>query len=426
MQQFMQFRCIFSGIVLFGWCLALSGQNTINRCMADQFLTEGMEFNPQTKEHFWNQQEALEELLQNSYFTESRQKIVIPVVVHVVWNNPDQNISDLQIYDQIESLNSAFNQRNRNLHAVSDPFRELISNVGIEFCLAQRDPEGNLTSGITRTNTNIQEIGNERIDFIKRAIHFTDYGGKNLWDTQKYLNIWVCEIGGGILGNATFPNGAPYPEAEGIIIDYRYFGSIGSAAENFPYNGGKTLVHEVGHYFNLFHPWGPGSGSCEVDDFIEDTPLQSGPYFECDDPNPITCDSRDIVTNFMDYAEDICLAMFTFGQKNRMLASINLHRSALIESDACIPPNNHKPEGGIEDFKIYYSQNANRIEVFADQMGEYDLELRLFDMTGRLVQKESVLFSQSTFLNSQNIPSGMYIICFRAAEDQHCKKVLIY
>jgi hypothetical protein len=396
------FNSLKSGMLLFGLfffpLFAAGQQESIIRCAADELLQEAFELRPELIEKREKMEAELQERLSGERSSSFRSTITIPVVFHVVWNTAEQNISDLQIYDQLEILNQAYNMHNRNLYTVPPKFRHLIADAQIEFCLAARDPSGNPTNGITRTQTDIEEVGSERIDFSRRAIHFSEFGGKDHWDPDRYLNVWVCEIGGGVLGSATFPQGMPYPEAEGVLVDYRYVGSIGTATESKPYDGGKTLVHETGHYFNLFHPWGPGSGSCDVDDFVDDTPTQIGPYFSCDDPDPFSCDSEDIVTNFMDYPEDNCLAMFTLGQRDRMIASLELHRAELLESNACIPPAGTEPSGpALSDLSASWFPSSEKIGLYASRDSEFSIEIDLIDMAGRVVFPKKHNSTRSTF-----------------------------
>ncbi|TVR80422.1 MAG: zinc metalloprotease [Saprospirales bacterium] len=420
-------------MLMFGICLfaisssnAQSGTQELQRCAADDFLQEALEANPGLFEHLQEMESLLQENIRSGSWAEKRSSIAIPVVFHVVWNRSEENISDLQIFDQLEILNRSFNMNNRNLHTVPSQFRNLIANIDIEFCLAARDPDGNPTTGITRTFTPIENVGSERIDFLRRAIHFSEAGGVDHWDPDRYLNVWVCRIGGGLIGNATFPNAMPYPEAEGVVIDYRYVGSIGTAVESRPYDGGKTLIHEIGHYFNLFHPWGPGSGSCDVDDFVEDTPLQIGPYFSCDESDRFSCGSEDIVTNFMDYPEDDCLAMFTHGQRERMLSSLISFRQPLLESDACLPPMGHEPSVGQDsDLQFSYLFNAGKIALFSNDLGPFSGNLYVYDIAGRLIFEESIAFDRIHLVNADFLLPGVYITCFNKTNNRYCGKILI-
>jgi surface protein len=242
--------------------------------------------------------------------------ITIPVVVHVVYNTPAQNISDAQIQSQIEVLNKDF----RRLNADADGTWPQADDMEIEFVLAQTDPNGNATNGITRTATTVTTFDAD--DSMK----FDVSGGKDAWPAEDYLNIWVSTLpttsSGTILGYAQFPGGPP--ETDGVVVNYLVFGTIGTAVP--PFNLGRTTTHEVGHYLNLRHTW--GDGDCSVDDFVSDTPLSSGPNSTdspCTFPGPNSCiepvnDQPDMFQNYMDYSTDPCKNLFTNGQKVRMRA----------------------------------------------------------------------------------------------------------
>ena len=170
----------------------------------------------------------------------------IPVVVHVVWNAEDQNISDAQIQSQIDVLNKDFRKSNPDISQVPFPWKGLTADLQIEFSLATKDPDGNPTSGITRTRTAKTSFGTE--DGVK----FKARGGQDAWPADRYLNIWVCKLGGGLLGYAQFPGGPA--ETDGVVILNTGFGTTGTAAA--PFDKGRSATHEIGHWLNLKHIWG--------------------------------------------------------------------------------------------------------------------------------------------------------------------------
>ena len=249
-----------------------------------------------------------------------RSLITIPVVVHVVYNNAAENISDAQIYSQIQVLNEDF----RRLNNDADNTWSQASDIEIEFCLASVDPNGNATNGITRTSTTRTSFGTN--DQVK----FTSSGGKDAWPASDYLNIWVCDISGSILGYAQFPGGSP--STDGVVNDYQYFGTTGTATA--PFNLGRTMTHEVGHYLNLRHIW--GDGGCGVDDLVSDTPASDDANYGCA-LGHVSCGTTDMVQNYMDYSDDACMNLFTEGQKSRMRAlfSAGGFRVSLLSSNGC-------------------------------------------------------------------------------------------
>ncbi|HHS95738.1 MAG TPA: zinc metalloprotease, partial [Phaeodactylibacter sp.] len=223
--------------------------------------------------------------------------ITIPVVVHVVWNTAAENISDEQIQSQITILTEDF----RRLNSDANNNWPQAADAEIEFCLAGSDPNGNTTNGITRTQTSVTSFSTN--DNVK----FDATGGKDAWPSSQYLNFWVCDLGGGLLGYAQFPGGPA--NTDGIVCDYQYVGNIGTATP--PYHLGRTATHEVGHWLNLRHIW--GDGGCGVDDLVADTPVSDAPNFSCPTGH-VSCGSTDMIENYMDYTHDDCMNLLTLGQ----------------------------------------------------------------------------------------------------------------
>lgn len=235
----------------------------------------------------------------------------IPVVFHVIHNYGSENISKAQILDAVDILNKSFQKLYADSVVVCSAFRPIIADVQVQFRLAQLDPNGNCTDGITRT---VSDLTFTAGDNVKALID---------WPNDKYFNIWVvADIASGAAGYAYFPGIAG--NIDGVVIRSDYVGSIGTS--NGSNYSARSLTHEVGHYFNLPHTWGgtntPGLASnCSDDDFVSDTPNTIGVNnFSCD-TTQVTCGTLDNVQNYMDYAS--CHYMFTEGQKARMHAALN-------------------------------------------------------------------------------------------------------
>ena len=232
--------------------------------------------------------------------------ISIPVVVHVIYSNSNENISDAQIQSQIDVLNEDFRRTNSDANNTWSQ----AADTQIEFCLASVDPSGNATNGITRKSSSTSSWGTN--DAMKKS----SQGGVNPWDASQYLNMWVCNIGGGILGYAQFPGGSA--STDGVVIGPNYFGSSDKGSGFYlssPFNLGRTTTHEVGHFLNLRHIW--GDGGCSVDDFVSDTPTSDAANYGCATSH-VSCGSTDMVQNYMDYSDDSCMNLYTQGQKDRM------------------------------------------------------------------------------------------------------------
>jgi hypothetical protein len=250
-----------------------------------------------------------------------RKLITIPVVVHVVWHTDEENISDEQVQSQIDALNRDYRLKNDDRSSVPDVWTSLVTDPNIEFELAGTDPGGSATNGITRTRTDRDAFTTD--DGIKRA----STGGADGWPSDRYLNLWTCNLSGGLLGYAQFPGGPA--ETDGVVILSTAFGTTGTATA--PFNLGRTATHEVGHWLDLRHIWGDRN-DCKGDDRVGDTPEQEGPNYGTPDFPHVTCQNGpngDMFMNYMDYVDDAAMVMFTSGQVARMNATLGGPRSSL-------------------------------------------------------------------------------------------------
>jgi hypothetical protein len=254
-----------------------------------------------------------------------------PVVVHVVHKTPAQNVSDQQVHSQIDVLNRDFRATNPDTSIVPQVFKNLIADSRIEFSLATTDPDGKPTNGITRTKTSVTAF--EGDDQVK----FKATGGADAWPADEYLNIWVCQLAGGLLGYAQFPGGPP--ETDGIVVTHTGFGTTGTASP--PFHLGRTATHEIGHYLNLFHIWGDDGFGCNGTDLVHDTPNQADentgmptfPHISCNNgPN------GDLFYDYMDYTDDPGMVMFTHGQAARMWACMDDFRSSFVRQESTSVP----------------------------------------------------------------------------------------
>ena len=273
----------------------------------------------------------------------------IPVVVHVVWNTPAQNISDTQINSQIEVLNRDFRRTNPDVASTPAPFLPLTADARVEFFLATTDPTGAATTGINRRQTTTTSFGSTNDPVKSQAA-----GGANPWPADKYLNIWVCQLSGGLLGYAQFPGGPA--TTDGVVILHSAFGTVGSAAA--PFNLGRTATHEIGHWLNLNHIWGDDGTGCGGIDNVDDTPNQGGPNYNVPTFPRVSCGNGpngDMFMNYMDYVDDRAMFMFTAGQVARMQACLDGPRNTigmLLEA----PRQSSGP---------VVAWGANRLDVFA-------------------------------------------------------------
>lgn len=240
----------------------------------------------------------------------------IPVVVHILDPVDPARITDAQVRSQIDVLNQDFNNGNADLTNVPAAFKPHIGNPGISFHLA--------SDGITRKRVTRTEFGTN--DEMK----FAQSGGIDARDTQHFLNMWVCPLGGGVLGYAQFPDGGD-PATDGVVITSTAFGVRGTA--NSPFDLGRTATHETGHYLGLFHIWGNSPfDNCSDDDEVDDTPMQRGPNVGKPAFPTHSCSGQpngDMFMNYMDYVDDDTMFMFTQSQVDRMHAALVISRPEL-------------------------------------------------------------------------------------------------
>jgi hypothetical protein len=353
--------------------------------------------------------------------SEAKNAIVytIPVVVHVVHNTTVQNIHDSVIIDQIRVLNEDFLRLNADTVNMRSEFDIVKGYPGIEFKLAQIDPNGDPTTGITRTSTSLASFGS--LAFLSgdmsdlERVKSTANGGIDPWDQSRYLNIWVCDMSifgfTALLGYATPPSGLPnWPPgstagmSDGVVIQYQVLGSNNPNDLGGGYvTKGRTTTHEVGHYLGLRHIW--GDGDCTAQDGIDDTPNADAQSDTDCDPSKNTCtdniqstDLFDMIENYMDYSAEDCQNSFTAGQVELMHGVLELQRYDLVHGN---------PAGLNETFasiRLYPNPASNHITISGPALNSFTL----VDMSGKEVQNE-VQFSGNQ-IGIENLNNGVYFL----------------
>lgn len=327
--------------------------------------------------------------------------IIIPVVVHIVYNTPEQNISNDQVRSQIIVLNQDFRKKNKDASYIPAAFRNFAADARIEFRLATIDPSGLTTDGIIRKSTDVSAFGLD--DKIKSSI----LGGDDPWNRDQYLNLWVGNLSGGMMGYASVPGCSA--EKDGVVIKFTAFGTTSNLQA--PFNKGRTAVHEIGHWLGLRHIW--GDTDCG-DDKIDDTPPQAGPTRGCPSGVIATCTSGaagNMYMNFMDFTNDECTNMFTLGQTVRMRELFNSGgaRVALLGSD--------KARGAAEDGELL-EESVNKISLYPNPAADIvKLTLNnsnadrviIYNNLGQIA-KQFVVTKKQMDLNIRELKSGMYFI----------------
>lgn len=271
---------------------------------------------------------------------------VVPVVVHVIHNGETvgsgTNISDAQILSQITVLNNDFKRMNADTTNTLAEFQPVAGKFPITFVMARQDPNGQATNGINRVK------GSQTSWSIS-----DNYAFKSLsyWPAENYLNIWVVNLSGGLLGFTQLPVSSTLQGLEdasndrltdGVVVDYQAYGTSQAGSFNLmnEYNLGRTATHEVGHFFGLRHVWGDVSG-CSGTDYVSDTPPQDTNYNgTCPSGVQTTCSLHSMYANYMNYTDDACMNIYSKGQVSRMDVIINNspRRVSLLTSIGSQPP----------------------------------------------------------------------------------------
>jgi hypothetical protein len=346
----------------------------------------------------------------------------IPVVFHVIYNSAEQNLPDSKIQEQLDILNRDYGRLNEDTVNTRSEFLPVAGSTGIEFYLAQWDPQGNSTTGITHTQTDRATFFNLQFDLNLMKSASTD--GVDAWDVNHYLNIWVCNLSVPILntpiilGFATPPDGAPnwptgsaaeQPQYDGVVLHYEIVGENPNATGTFAtINKGRTATHEVGHYLGLRHIWGDGQGQdgCSVDDGIEDTPNCADAQQQTCDYTSNTCtdspiDFPDQIENYMDYSDENCMNMFTNQQANAMRFVVENFRQDLLLSTPTLNSTNLQ-------LGIFPNPSARYVHLkFPTENLEKVVKIQILDIDGRVVK---TLSAGNQDIDIMDLHSGIYML----------------
>jgi hypothetical protein len=350
-----------------------------------------------------------------------RQQAYIPLVFHIVLKEGSDSIAMDEILDQIEVLNECFGAENQDLAHLDPDFREVVHYAGPKFCLAKKESAEGSMPGMETKFVSVDDFA-ELVDpngrtYIKSSI----LGGFDAWDPEHYVNIWIGDLNFA-QGKSTFPNTVEKEES-GLIIDPDYFGVHDPASSFYPFHLGKTLVHEMGHYFNLKHPWGDES-NCQSDDGIEDTPLQGVIYTGCPEGKQYSCGSADMYQNFMNFTDDDCLIHFTQEQMSHMLAAIDLFYPELYSDNYCYAPIVN--EDPLDEIEISYSPGNRSILFTFDNAVADKIYVSLFQLDGKRVLTKTIFQESREEIQLNLIPAGIYVLFLRTENNFSSRKLFVY
>lgn len=444
------FKLVMRGLLLAG-CFVASlytfGQSDAEPCgqtAYEQYLETQF---PGIKSHFTElRRSASRHVLQSKHAKNQDHDTVfkIPVVFHVLYNNTLENISDELIFSQMRVLNEAYRHIHPDTNRVRLEFEDRDADAGIEFYLASEDPNGNPTTGINRVQTNVTTFMPQFqfTENMKRTVT----GGVVAWNTDKYLNIWVCDISISgndvLLGYAFPPTGAANwrsgsytsSQFQGVVLHYKIVGENNSLA-NFNSRGGKTAIHEVGHYLGLRHVWGDPQGfqdgcSPSVDDGIEDTPISKTNHSGRCNFFSNTCgvgqtgDLPDMVENYMDYSTDDCQVMFTKQQVQMMRYNLLFLRPQLSQMEIKTPP---EPEIAFTSSTVSPNPIDRTAQVYFKTPSETadPVTMKIYNMMGQQVANYNLTTNEVHDVVFQFGANGHYIARVYSESDELVHKQLL-
>lgn len=404
------------------------GKASENQCSATQYedylkTAKGRELTTAQFEN-WLAPKVAELRAKNKLQKSGNTVVTLPVVVHVIHNGDaigqDENIADEQVFSQITVLNNDFR---RLLDTPGYVEGNAGTDIEIEFCLAQRDPDGNPTNGIDR-------VLKSKASWNMTTIE-TQLKPQTQWDPEKYINIWVCKFGGDLVspmgevgGYAFFPEGSgleglegaeSYAENDGVTMNYKCFGSTDYYPEgNYLLPGadkGRAAVHEMGHFFGLRHIWGDGN-DCSATDYCNDTPAAVGMNISC---LPVdSClenEGFDMIENYMDYTPDECKSVFTQNQKERIWATIENaeRRGTLLTSDACQAPTAGVNDNLLQGLNIYPNPAKDVLNITSDITGVAG-SYEIYNTLGQAIAAKNITFEEGQSIDISGLSQGIYII----------------
>ena len=410
-------------ICLFSWIIGYSQKNI--RCATDEVIRQQMAADPNFAKKV---NEARKKVSAYKASDQNKGKpisITIPIVVHVVYNTAEENISDEQVQSQIDVMNEDFTASNSDYNNYDAGYRVVKGDLNIQYCLTQ----------VIHKQTKHNNFP------LNDAMKFTKRGGSDAVDPMHKLNIWVCDIGDSYLGYAYLP-GTISANRFGVVCHYKAFGRGSQYNLYSEYNLGRTVTHEIGHCFSLEHIW--GDAVCG-DDFVDDTPLQNAPNFGCPGEGHLsTCTGTplEMWMNYMDYTYDKCMYFFSDGQSARadyFLANDG-QLNSIINSGCTVPvttakefitsasSKNNISKINAKQFSIYPTITSGQFVLSIDNKKAGNAEIFIFNETGALVMKQHVFIAEGNAVNNLNagkLPNGAYILQLNQAGVKSTGKFII-
>ncbi len=412
-------------------------------------------------------EEAFQNMLQkHEQFANGKKASVvynIPVIFHILHSGvavnsssatSGRNLNAAQINSQIAILNADYRKLNSDFstHVTQSAFVNAAADVEINFCAAKVGPTGTVLTepGIDRINVTTK--GWSALPYSMSYIQSTVKPGSS-WDPTKYYNVWVLEFGGadaGTLGYAQFPTipsgtnpitdmvgAGGAANTDGVVLDYHYVGNTGTAlaTASAPYNKGRTLTHETGHWLGLWHIWGDDGTSCAGTDYVADTPNQSDENYTCPTTNGSVrtdaCSSSSpgvMYQNYMDYSDDRCMVMFTAGQKARMQAVMAncARRLSLNTSTVCSTVGVEENMSNV-NMEVYPNPTNGEVYVDITTLDVQDFTISVVNTLGQTVKEVKQVQSNGgkikIDLSDKN--TGVYFVTVKSKSGSKVKRIVL-
>ncbi len=395
-------------------------------CASYEHLQEQMRNDPEFARRVKEKEKSFDNYIRQTGKQNGKPTILtIPVIVHVVYNAAEENISDAQVESQIDVINEDFTAANKDYNNYDAGYGAVKGDANIQFCLVEA-----------------KHVKTNRKSFVfNDGVKKTRQGGDDAIDPMHTLNIWVCNLGQNLLGYAQFPGGPP--ETFGIVILYSAFGRGSQYNLLSAYNLGRTATHEIGHCLGLRHIW--GDATCG-NDFVDDTPLHNAANFGCPgEGHRSTCTGTplEMWMDYMDYTDDRCMYFFSDGQVARadFFIDTDPQLQSIITSTACTagPGNNTIVTSGggsatissrvvKGEFAVYPSLTKGQINIDMNAARSGAIAVNIYNQAGALVMKQqiSVVEGMNTkTMDLSRLQNGVYILQLNQDNLKAVKKLIV-
>jgi hypothetical protein len=409
-------------------------------------------------------EEAFQQMVQkHQQFANGKKAAVvynIPVIFHILHSGvavnttgatSGRNLNAAQINSQLTVLNADYRKLNTDFssYVTQSAFSSVAADVEINFCAAKVSPTGTVLAepGIDRIS--VSSKGWNALPYSMSYIESTVKPGSS-WDPTKYFNIWVLEFGGvdaGTLGYAQFPTipsgtnpvtdmvgAGGAANTDGVVLDYHYVGNTGTALASAPYNKGRTLTHEAGHWLGLWHIWGDDGSSCSGTDYVADTPNQADENYTCPTTNgAVSADAcagstGAMYQNYMDYSDDKCMVMFTAGQKARMQAVMAncARRLSLTTSTVCSTVGIEENLSNV-NMEVYPNPTNGELYIDITTLEVQDFTISVINTLGQTVKEVKQMQSNGgkikIDLSDKN--KGVYFVTVKSKSGSKVKRIVL-